>query len=50
MFALIRRTALFLMLASLPALHRTTTGAVQLRVRPDREGWTYTVGSRWRST
>ena len=46
MFALIRRTALFLMLASLPVPAQDHTGAVQLRVRPDREGWTYTVGQQ----
>lgn len=44
MVPMIRQTTLFLILASLPALAQDRTGVVQLRVRPDREGWTYVVG------
>jgi cephalosporin-C deacetylase-like acetyl esterase len=41
---MIRQTALLLILSLLTALAQDRTGAVQLRVRPDRDGWTYAVG------
>jgi len=44
MFPMIRQTALFMILASLPALAQDHIGAVQLGARPDREGWTYSIG------
>jgi cephalosporin-C deacetylase len=44
MFRMIRQAALFIILTYLPALAQDRTGAVQLDARPDREGWTYSIG------
>jgi cephalosporin-C deacetylase-like acetyl esterase len=35
---------LILLFASIPAFTQERTGTVQLRVRPDRDGWTYSAG------